>query len=168
MTCSRCATENTKYPTPTEWGPLVWKILHTLAEYAGKQKNEMIRLDEGRAWPLLMKNFVAMLPCELCRIDATNYIKEHPFQLPEAYSEWNLYVRTYVYSFHEYVNQKTGKSSFDFNQLSETYKKTGELTAWMKQLYEMVQRAIKLNGVHIQQWNTFQNNVRMVIAAIGL
>ncbi len=168
MTCSRCASDNTKYPKAAEWGPLIWQILHTLAERAGKLTNEILKGDEMRVWPLVVKTLVAVLPCEECRAHATSYIKDHPFEPPESYPAWNLYMRTYFYTFHEAVNERLGKPSFPFSSLAETYKSTGNLNQWMKDLEAMMLRAMKLNGVHIQTWHTWRNHIRMLRAALGV
>lgn len=168
MTCSRCAGDNTKYPKTTEWGPILWKILHTLAERAGKQTNEIIRGDEMRAWPLVIKTLVAIIPCEECKAHASGYIKDHPFEPPASYSAWSLYIRTYFYTFHESVNTRLGKPSYPFSSLSETYKSTGDLAKWIIELGAMMLRAMKLNGMHMNAWQTWQNHVRMLRASMGI
>lgn len=168
MTCSRCASDTTKYPKTSEWGPLVWKILHTLAERAGKQSNEILRGDEMRAWVLVVKSLVATLPCEECRAHASSYINEFPFEPPQAYQAWSLYIRSYFYTFHEAVNERLGKASYPFSSLAEAYKSTGELNQWTKDLEGMVTRAMKLNGLHMQPWLTWRNHVRMLRASMGI
>jgi hypothetical protein len=168
MTCSKCARDDTTYPKTTEWGPLLWKILHTLAEKAGKQSDAMMQADEMRGWPLLLKTFVAILPCEECRNHATTYIQEHPFEAPASYPAWNLYVRTYFYTFHEEVNARLGKPSVPFSSLADTYKSTSELTRWTNELGAMMIRAMKLNGMHIKTWQTWLNHLRMLRATMGL
>lgn len=168
MTCSRCAADNTKYPKTTEWGPLLWRILHTLAERAGKQTNEILRGDEMRAWVLVVKTFVSILPCEECRGHATTYIAEHPFEPPESYQAWNLYIRTYFYTFHEAVNTRLGKPTFEFSSLAETYKSTGQLNTWFTDLNKLMMSAMKLNGMNIKSWQTWQNHVKMVRASMGI
>ena len=168
MTCSRCASDTTKYPKTTEWGPLLWKILHTLAERAGKQTNEMIKADEMRVWPLLVKTLIPIIPCEECRAHATSYVQQYPFQPPSSYPAWNLFIRTYFYTFHESVNNRLGKQSFEFESLSTTYKSTAELTKWTQELNAMMLRAMKLNGMHMAAWQTWQNHLRMLRAAMGI
>ncbi len=168
MTCSRCASDNTKYPKTSEWGPLVWKILHTLAEKAGKQTNEIMKVDEMRIWPLLLKTLIPIIPCEECRDHAANYIKQVPFELPGSYPAWSLYIRTYFYTFHENVNTRLEKPSFPFSSLAETYKSTRELTKWTQDLNAMMLRAMKLNGMHMKAWQTWQNHLRMLSATMGI
>lgn len=168
MVCSRCASDTTKYPKTQEWGPVVWAIIHTLAERAGKQTNTIIQGDELRSWPLFVKLLPNILPCEECRDHATGYIKEHPFELPSSYPATSLYIRTYFYTFHEVVNSRLNKPSFAFSSLADTYKSVGQLNDWMKSLEEMMLRAMKLNGMHIQAWQTWRNHVRMLRAAMAI
>lgn len=168
MTCSRCAQEKTNYPKTSEWGPLIWKILHTLAERAGKQSNEILKADEMRAWLLVVKTLTSILPCEECRNHATSYMRDHPFEPPTSYPAWNLYIRTYFYTFHEVVNERLEKPSFEFSTLAETYKTTAQLSTWLTQLNEMMMRAMKLNGMNIKSWQTWQNHMKMVRAAMGI
>jgi hypothetical protein len=168
MTCSRCASDTTKYPKTSEWGPLVWLILHTLAEKAGKQTNEIIKGDEMRAWPLFLKALIPIIPCEECRAHAGDYIKQIPFELPNSYPAWNFYIRTYFYTFHEAVNTRLEKPSFPFSSLADTYKSTGELTKSIQDLNAMMVRAMKLNGMHMGAWQTWQKHLRMLSAAMGI
>lgn len=168
MTCSRCASDTTTYPKTTEWGPILWFILHTLAEKAGKQTNEIIKGDEMRVWPLLLKTLSPIIPCDECRAHATAYLKEIPFDLPPSYPAWNFYIRTYIYTFHEAINTRLGKPSFSFSSLSETYRSSGELTQKTNELNAMMMRAMKLNGMHMGAWQTWQKHLRMLRAAMGI
>lgn len=47
MPCA-CRTPVINYPDNVDWGPLFWKLLHGLAEYAGKQNDSVLRADEIR------------------------------------------------------------------------------------------------------------------------
>ena len=166
MPCSRCAKDDTQYPKTTEWGPVIWRMLHLLAEKAGKQTHEILINDEKRAWMTFVSSLTAILPCEECRDHATTYIKEHPFEPPESYKAWNLYIRTYFYTFHEAVNERLEKPSYPFSGLAEAYKNSGELTPLLNQLGIMMARAMKLNGMYILRWQTWQNNLRILRAAM--
>ena len=148
--------------------PLVWLILQTLAEKSGKQTNEIIKGDEMRVWPLLLKALIPIIPCEECRAHAGDYVKSTPFELPSSYPAWNFYIRTYFYTFHEAVNTRLGKPNFDFSSLTETYKSTAELTPWLMDLNKLMMAAMKLNGMNIKSWQTWQNHFRMLKASMGL
>lgn len=166
MPCSRCAKDDTQYPKTTEWGPVVWNMLHTLAEKAGRQTHEILIADERRAWMMFVSCLAAILPCEECRGHAETYIKEHPFEPPESYKAWNLYIRTYFYTFHEAVNTRLEKPSFPFSDLADRYKDTSQLTPWLNQLGIMMARAMKLNGMFILRWQAWQNQLRTLRAAM--
>ena len=121
-----------------------------------------------RVWPLVVKTLVAIIPCEECKVHATNYIKEHPFEPPASYNAWSLYIRTYFYTFHEAVNTRLGKQSFPFSSLADTYRSSADLQKWIVELGAMMLRAMKLNGMHMNAWQTWQNHVRMLRASMGI
>lgn len=168
MTCSRCAKDDTRYPKTSEWGPILWAILHTLAERAGNQTNEMLKVDEMRTWLVFVKSFAPIIPCEECRAHATRYIAENPFEPPQSYQAWSLYIRTYFYTFHEAVNERLEKPSFPFSSLADAYKSTSTLSKWVNDLQKLMMNAMKLNGMHMKAWQTWQNHLKMLKAAMGI
>lgn len=168
MPCARCASDTTTYPKNTEWGPVLWAILHTLAERAGKQSNAMIQADEMRSWVLFVKYLPEILPCEECRDHASTYLKTVPFQPPPTYEATSLYIRSYFYTFHESVNGRLFKPAFQFSDLSETYKSTSDLLRWKVQLNDMMFRAMKLNGMQLQKWSSWLQQFGLLRAAMGI
>lgn len=165
MPCN-CVLDHPTYPQNNEWGPLVWSILHTCAEKSGLQNHSMLRSDEGRAWPLLVKTLVAALPCPFCRDHATEYIGGHPFVLPGDYAAWHSYIRTWFWAFHEAVNQRLEKPSFPFELLQSSYKDVKVLQTNLAQLEKIQMRAIKMNGLSLLSWQTWVKHLRMLRAAL--
>jgi len=165
MPCS-CIVDKPEYPQNEEWGPLLWLLLHTLAEKAGKQENPITKGDEMRAWPLFVKELPPAIPCPYCRLHLQEYIKTTPFQLPTDYYEWKTYVPLYFYTLHESVNQRLGKPSFPFADLRTTYKDSSRLKATLDRLEGIQQRAIKMGGVSLLAWRAWLKQFNMVRAAI--
>jgi hypothetical protein len=165
MPCS-CIVDKPEYPQNEEWGPLLWLLLHTLAEKAGNQESPLTKGDEMRAWPLFMKELPLAIPCPYCREHLQEYLKRTPFQLPLDYSEWKTYVPRYLYTLHESVNQRLGKPSFPFADLAKTYKDPGKLKPTLDRLEGIQQRAIKMGGVSLLAWRAWLKQFNMVRAAI--
>jgi len=159
MPCA-CIADNPKYPQNEEWGPLVWRILHTLAERGGLQTDKLFQIDEGRAWPLFVKSIGPMLPCPYCRDHFIEWIAANPFILPAEAAHWNLYIREWFYRFHESVNTALQKSSFPFDQLSLRYRNQQIIQADLILLEAIQVRAMKLGGVTIVSWQTWQKHLR--------
>lgn len=166
MPCN-CVLDLPKYPQNEEWGPLVWCILHSLAEKTGKQTNAITRGDEQRAWPLFVKALVPVIPCPFCRLHFEEYLKNTPFDLPPDYTVWTDTVRDYFYTFHESVNLRLGKPSFPKDQLALEYKDIGKLKDILARLQILQDRAIKMGGVSLLNWRAWLKQYNMLRAAIG-
>lgn len=165
MPCS-CIVDKPEYPQNEEWGPLLWLLLHTLAERAGKQESLITRGDEVRAWPLFVKELPPVIPCPYCREHLQDYIKTNPFQLPLDYTEWKTSIPFYFYTLHESVNQRLGKPNFPFADVSLTYKDPGKIKPTLDRLEGIQQRAIKMGGVSLLSWKAWLKQLGMLRAAI--
>lgn len=165
MPCN-CILDKPTYPQNEEWGPLIWWIVHTFAEKAGRQGNPITLGDEQRAWPLFVKTLVAVIPCPYCKEHFQEYLQSHPFELPADYYEWKTYIPLYFYEFHEAVNQRLGKPSFPFASLSITYKQAGRLKDVMSSLEKIMERAIKMGGVSLLAWKAWLKQYGMLRAVL--
>ena len=165
MPCG-CILDKPTYPQNEEWGPLLWALLHTLAEKAGRQESLITRGDEVRAWPLFVKTLQPMLPCPFCRDHFQQYLIDHPFSLPMDYYEWRTYIPNYFYEFHEAVNQRIGKPSFPREDLKKTYSDSSRVKSLIDSLEKIVARAIQMGGVSLFYWRAWLKQFNMLRAAI--
>jgi hypothetical protein len=165
MPCS-CIVDKPEYPQNEEWGPLLWLLLHTLADKAGKQTNTIMMGDEQRAWPLFVKTLAPVIPCPYCREHFQSYLTAHPFDLPMDYYMWKDYIPLYFYTLHESVNARLGKPSFPFASLSATYSNTNRIKPTLTQLEKIQERAIKMGGVSLFYWRAWLKQFNMLRSAI--
>jgi hypothetical protein len=163
MPCA-CIADNPKYPQNEEWGPITWRIFHTVAEKGGLQTDKLFQADEGRIWPLFVKSIGPMIPCPYCRDHFTEYLAANPFTLPGDTATWNVYIRIWFYNFHESVNQRLGKPSFPFDQLRAIYGNPQTIQANLDILEKIQQRAMKLGGVTILSWQAWVKHLRNIRA----
>ena len=167
MPCG-CIVDRPTYPQNDEWGSLIWSILHTMAEQAGKQTSPLQSQDEKRAWPLFQKALIDILPCPYCREHYKEWMTANPFVLPINYSEWNGYIRAWFWTLHEHVNQSLGKPSFPFEDLTTTYKSGATLTYKFMQLEMLELRAIQMGGVSLLKWDAWKKQFRMLRSSYGI
>jgi len=91
-------------PETTIWGPMMWKILHTLAEFC----------IDATLWNDLISRLTIDIPCVVCRGHFTAYIQAHPLGSIDTINLTNWF-----FTLHNDVNQRTNKpvittiSSFD-------------------------------------------------------
>lgn len=167
MPCG-CILDKPEYPQNNEWGPTLWKIIHTLAERAGKIGNVYLQADERRAWPLFLKTLVPTIPCPYCKEHLQTYVSQHPFELPAGYYDVNQYVRTWFYDLHESVNQRIEKPSFLFTELATRYANGSVVKPACHDLEKVMMRAIKMGGVSLFAWNAWLKETKMLRGLFGL
>lgn len=96
-----------------DWGSHTWIMFHTLAEKIKNEyniSNELINI---------IINISYNLPCPYCTEDAKKYIKSN-FNKNKNYNKEE--VITFLYNFHNHVNNKLNKQQFEKENL-EIYKK---------------------------------------------
>ena len=60
-------------PTPSEWGPMIWNIIHTASLRIGK--NPVTDKNETRLFISLTKALPHSLPCKICQGHAGDYLR---------------------------------------------------------------------------------------------
>ncbi len=168
MPC-KCLVPGPAYPENKEWGPFVWMILHGLAERAGNVVFDLYKSDERRAWVAFKPAIGNMLPCTECRDHFKSWLTDHPITSINTmpYQDIKSFVRNWFWSLHENVNQRLGKPSFAFAQLTETYGKIN--INYQFQLFELIEkRAIQQGGVQLQSWLAWVKQYRTLASVYGL
>ena len=167
MPCA-CTNPLPDYPDTDTWGPLLWTLLHALAERTGSGA-AMFLEDEKQRWLFLLNNFSTIIPCRECKIHARVWIEDHPpteFKslAPEERKPW---LRAYFYALHESVNERLGKPAFDAALLETTYR-GADIRNILLRLKPVVELAIRLDGVPIIGWRNWYAAVVRVLALYGI
>jgi hypothetical protein len=168
MPCG-CKIPAEKYPETADWGPLFWNLLHSLAELTGKQKDNLLQDDETRIWVQLLLSMKATIPCDICQEHYGRWLSQYPpkmlYEMPYDYrGEW---VRQFLCSLHNVINEENEKPIFPIEKLRETYKGVDITGSW-KQLEPVIKRAINLNGITLIPWKKWLGFVRMLQGIYGV
>lgn len=168
MPCA-CQKPEPDYPESDQWGPVLWTILHTLAQKAGKAIFPSFNDDEKRQWINIIQTLPKMIPCAMCRKHAEEWIAAHPIQAIKQLSgdDLNQWVVDWVYNFHESVNARVGKPSFDKALLGPTYNPVS-INATMKLLKPFIETAIRLSGITLLPWNSWVGYVKHLCSYYGV
>lgn len=97
---------------PSVWGPPVWTMFHTLIEKLNPDPSYYNVIA-----PKLYKFFVricAVLPCPTCAEDASRFLAKISY---ENCNNKQSFKNTF-YLFHNYVNRKTKKPLFNFENIN--------------------------------------------------
>lgn len=174
MPCG-CRVPAEKYPETADWGPLFWRLLHGLAEFAGSLRSGVsetmgvLQADERREWILVLSMLQDVIPCDVCQTHYGHWFAEHtPSVLKELpYGQIGPWIRNYLWSLHNEINEGNDKPVFPFESLTVTYRGTEITKAW-KQLEPVILRAIKLNGLTLFPWKKWLGHVRMLQGIYGV
>lgn len=151
MPCA-CLLPIPNYPTNEAWGPIVWSILHRLAEQYGKLISPLYASEETIYWTNLIKNTQTILPCKDCRNHYKDYLLKNPIMLKKE-----NFVRLFFYNLHNEINQRNNKALFDYTLLTSTYKDT-TIQPLVKQFEKIVEVVFQYNEVSLVSWKNWYSN----------
>lgn len=145
-------------PKNSEWGPLVWQMLHGAAEKLGRASNQSLFLDQRREMIFVLRDIESVMPCALCRNHYKEWRTRRPIdQFPETQAEFREAVRKWLFDLHEQVNESREISSgITFDQLSMMYG-TYDLKELGRQFAFLMNRAVSLKAVDrevLRRFNT--------------
>jgi len=160
MPCA-CLIPAPNYPETADWGPILWTILHGLAEKAGQG---FIRDDEVREWQKLIKITGEVLPCDQCKTHYQSFLKINPF--PVDKSQVNTWVKTWFWNLHNEVNVSKGLETFPFTQLS-VYSNVN-FTDLLHRLNPVIKKAIELSGVPYMKWTAWISSFKMLRSILAV
>jgi hypothetical protein len=165
MPCA-CKQDQPDYPITDNWGPSLWTILHALAEKGGKAFNQD---DEKRQWILLIEIMPKMIPCPNCREHAQAWILKNPITAIKTLANNEMYdwLTNWVYEFHEDVNRRTGKPSFNKALLAQTYGNV-DIAGTYKAMKPFIESAIRLSGITLFPWQKWSNYLVMLRSLYGV
>ena len=152
-------------PSPSEWGPHLWRMLHWLAEHVGTQKSPILINDETTSWKRLLKLLQVIIPCALCKGHYTEYYNKHSEiaaldALPNGPERRDL-LRRWLWELHEAVNTRreiAPENHVTFESLTEVCSHI-DFPSERDKFYAVLTRALHQNIVGRENVIQFRNAV---------
>ena len=168
MSCP-CLLPEPNYPNTAAWGPLLWCILHGLAEHAGSSKIQLLLDDERRAWLHFFKETGDIIPCPTCKKHYMEYLANHPIIALKAlpHSERRLWITTWYWELHNYVNASLGKPQFLQSDLTANYGSVN-LHETLAKLEAPIKTAIKLTGTNLLKFIEWKRRLTILFTFVGV
>jgi hypothetical protein len=168
MPCA-CQNPQPNYPENANWGPILWTVLHALAEKGGKVVAPSFRDDERRQWANIIPLLPKIIPCPDCRAHAEAWILINPITAIKTLGDSEIYdwLTDWFYRFHEDVNRRTGKPSFDKALLPQVYGRVS-VSETLKALKAPIELAIRLSGITLLPWQKWFGHIKMLSSFYGL
>lgn len=169
MPCA-CQLPPEIYPDAMEWGPILWSILHGLAEKVGSTSFPLYEGDERRALIRVFNSLVKVIPCPSCKEHYEVYLKEHPVDkivLTIPYTDLKNYVKTWFWELHNWVNESIGNPIFSFADLTPTYSSV-PLRQRMRMLDVPISKAIRIRSGQLLGYKEFVKQVTILFSIYGI
>lgn len=98
-------------PDSEEWGPIVWKYLHCLAEKIGHTGNVISDNDQANYMETILTMLHMVIPCPECQAHAANYIAGNPLPNLKGLRGEDLRstARNWLFNFHNHVRNSKGQ-----------------------------------------------------------
>lgn len=145
-----------------EWGPDVWKLLHSYSLYAGKNKPEIAALDEIRSWKGFIMATEGVLPCRKCKQHMREWRLRHPIEAIMSYRGEYFKDRlcSWLWELHESVNEERGipaEQRLPKELLSDTYQTPSiqSLSQTITNLTEKFEKAVlhrQVEAPYLREW----------------
>jgi Erv1 / Alr family len=153
----------------SHWGPLLWKLLHGLAEKLGTQKPEILAADEAREMVLILRGLEVIMPCEKCRKHYKEYRVKNPYDVFMHRRGLGLKrdVREWLYMLHETVNKRNGvESRLLLEDMEPMYKDVKIQDAWAP-LNQVLMTSVSSGLILSENLKSFRRHLSLLLTAIG-
>ena len=157
------------YPDAGEWGPILWTLLHGLAEHAGKAVTPVFAEEERLTWISLFKLTAEIIPCHVCKEHFRIYLLEHPINQLKSLplNQIAPWIKHWFWEVHEWVNMTLGKPSFPEENLAKVYGQFA-LRPRLRGLDIPMNRAIRVSGNQLKKYTEWKNKYIMLLSILGL
>lgn len=145
---------------PTEWGPPVWTLFHTLAEKINPDKFSVL----SPQLFFFIKRICASLPCPECSQHAVTFLGKVNFSNIKTKTD----LQNILYIFHNIVNKRKNKAVFNRDIVSAQYAGNNMINVYNKfiSVYQ-TKGNLKLLADSFQRRLVIQDFKKWIIANIN-
>lgn len=146
------------------WGPRFWKILHTLAERVGQQRDAISVNDEVEVWINLLKAQAHVMPCATCKQHFLEWHLTHRVDKLRELSgdERRIWIRGWLWGCHNKVNESNKKSSPRLESLPELYPRVNieKEVVELETMFVFAVEKLQLAPEYIKRWKLALSHLR--------
>ena len=145
-----------------EWGPILWKYLHCLAEKMGTSGNSIVDTDQANYMETLLTMLPQVIPCTECQGHAAGYVAQHPVpSLKGLYrEELRNTVRGWLFMFHNAVRERKQQPILvnTIEECSAAYQNCSLAKCDYSNFIQSVAAAVRQGWVRIEHWRKWYSN----------
>jgi hypothetical protein len=153
------------------WGPRLWKLFHTMAEYSDRR-------DVLQIWCNWVRVTAATMPCARCRTHLSAYLRSTVFMKSinidrTTGEQMRHQVRTELHRLHNSVNARIGAPQVDIADLPTIYGAKGRDEALLEsqRLFREIKAAwaplihLRISPAALTQWEQLGNMLLALLAS---
>lgn len=156
---------------PSEWGPILWKMLHCIAERMGNTGSTIIDTDQANYFETVLTMLPVIIPCQECQGHAKAYLADHPVPTLRGLYGQNLRstAREWLFQFHQAVRVANDQPIIvpTVEECSALYQGCMMQKCEYTVLVQTVAAAVRLGWVPIEQWRKWYSNVERLRIIAG-
>ena len=167
MVCS-CMIPIPNFPTNCEWGPILWRLLHGIADKYGKVITPLFLKEQEIAWQHLLSETAKILPCKECREHYKTYLHNNPIIIKKlSIQDQKIWVQKFFFNLHNEVNVRNDKPIFDFDKLHDTYKNENFFFD-LKHYEKLLTIVFQYNEVSLFAWRAWLKSYKTLQSIYGV
>jgi hypothetical protein len=156
---------------PTEWGPILWKYLHCIAERIGASGNKIIDTDQANYTETLLSMLPLMIPCLECQAHAASYLAANPLPILKGLygQDLQLVVRTWIFLFHTAVRASKDQPIIiaTVEECKAAYANMSVPKCEYTAFIQSVAAAVRQGWVKIENWKKWYSNSERIRIITG-
>ena len=151
-------------PKNSEWGPLLWMLLHGGVEKMGASTIKSILDDQRREFLIILKSVEGIMPCALCRNHFREYRMRFPIdKLPADPAEFKKSARKWLFDLHEAVNDRNQSPRvWTIDMLPEKYSSL-DLMEKSQELYLLFDKALRVRAIEGEIYKKFKTHYALFL-----
>lgn len=151
--------ESLGIPKNNEWGPILWEMLHGIAEKLGRNTIKQIQDDQRREMIMVLRYTENVMPCALCRGHYKEWRSKHPIdKLPEEMNAFKEAVRAWLFNLHQEINDSRELARvITIGDLVDRYGSI-DLKERAGDFYKLMERALRLKAIESENMKRFRTH----------
>ena len=154
-----------------EWGPILWKYLHCLAEKICTSGNKITDADQANHMEVLLNTLHLIIPCTECQSHAAQYIASNPIPPLKSLSSSEVHnaTRHWLFTFHNVVRTRKGQEIIVHNldEVSATYAGCFVPNCEYTHFVQSVAVAVRQGWVRIDNWRKWYSHSERMRILVG-
>jgi hypothetical protein len=168
MVCA-CKIPIPNFPLNNDWGPILWRLLHGIADKYGSLMSPLFAKEQEIYWINLINDTQKILPCKECKEHYKLYLSHNNPNIIKTLSPSNqqLWVQNFFFNLHNEVNTSNNKPLFNFSDLHNTYKNENFMFD-LKHYEKLLNIIFQYNEVSLFSWRSWNKNFKSLQSIYGL